>query len=61
MDNPELMDHYRPFEYELDMSDIDYHVPILKVQPSEKQNNFSVNVFGIGGHLGFLGIKNVKC
>jgi len=45
-DIPELMSHYRQFENELDMTDIEYPVSIPKVSNFEKQNNISVNVFG---------------
>ena len=39
--------HYTEFEHELDMSGIDYPVTIASVSKFEKQNNISVNVFGI--------------
>jgi len=42
----ELMSHYRQFEQELNMLDIEYPFPICKVSKFEKQNNISVNGFG---------------
>jgi len=43
---PERVEHCVQYEHELNMNDIEYPVPLLKINKFEKQNQISVNVFG---------------
>lgn len=44
--NPQEVYHYRKYENELNMKDIDYPVSLSKMEKFEKLNNISINVFG---------------
>jgi hypothetical protein len=44
--HPERVSHYRQYENELSMNDINYPVSLGKLEKFEKQNNISINVFG---------------
>ena len=44
--HPERVSHYRQYENELSMNDINYPVSLGKLEKFEKQNNISIHVFG---------------
>jgi len=44
--NANLVHHYKKYEHDLNMSDIEYPVLLPKMEKFEKQNKISVNVFG---------------
>jgi hypothetical protein len=44
--HPERISHYKDYENELNMKDIEFPVSLSKVEIFEKQNMISVNVFG---------------
>ena len=46
INNPQRVSHYRKYETELYLSDIDYPVSLDKIHTFEKRNNISVNVIG---------------
>ena len=46
-DHPNRVSHYQQFENELDMTHIEYPVQLNKIQKFEKQNNISINIFGL--------------
>jgi len=45
-DQPQRIQHYRPYEHELNFEGIEFPVTIDKIPKFEKQNGIAVNVFG---------------
>ena len=44
--NPQRVQHYTPYEHELNINGIDMPVKLQQIPKFEKQNEISVNVFG---------------
>ncbi|XP_033762615.1 uncharacterized protein LOC117344073 [Pecten maximus] len=46
-----LLDHYRPYQDELNMTGITYPVTVQQIDKFEDQNNMSINVFGFDKNI----------
>lgn len=46
-----LLDHYRPYQDELNMAGITYPVTVQQIDKIEDQNNISINVFGFDKNI----------